>query len=191
MKTLYDSIKIFVLVTVITGILYPLCVWLIAAALFKNPANGSLLYKNGTPIGSVLIGQKFTSPCYFHSRPSVVDYNPMPSGASNLSLGSQSLVEKALAAEIQFRFNNHLSTDTAVPSEMLFSSGSGVDPHISARSAILQADRISAVRKFSAQKKQRLLHLISSQSTGGFLSIQTTPIVNVLLLNLALDELDK
>lgn len=189
MKTLIISLKIFLFFTILTGILYPLFVTGIAQLVFPAKANGSLIVKDHATIGSELIGQKFDKAIYFTSRPSAVSYNPLPSGGSNYSLTSKKL--KALVAERkkQFLAFNHLDSLTVIPSEMLFASASGLDPHTSPEAALLQVDRITRARNFDDKQRQRLLQLITNHTeTPQFLCLGEKRI-NILVLNLELDHI--
>jgi K+-transporting ATPase ATPase C chain len=189
MKTLIISIKIFLFFTVLTGVIYPLIVTGIAQIVFPAKANGSLIVKNNQIIGSKLIGQQFDSVIYFWSRPSSVFYNPLPSGGSNYGLTNVKL--KNLVAERRRNFDsfNQLDSLTEIPSEMLFASASGLDPHISPDAAILQIDRIAKARNFDNAQKQELMKCVQYLSeTPQFLFLGESR-VNVLLLNLETDKI--
>jgi K+-transporting ATPase ATPase C chain len=189
MKTLIISIKIFLFFTVLTGILYPLFVTGIAQVVFPAKANGSLIVKNNQVIGSELIGQQFDSAIYFSSRPSAVSYNPLPSGGSNYGLTNVKL--KNLVAERRRNFNafNQLDSLKEIPSEMLFASASGLDPHISPQAAALQVDRIAKARNFNSTQKQKLLNCVKDLSEAPQFLIFGEARVNVLLLNLEADKI--
>lgn len=189
MKTLIISIKIFLFFTVLTGVLYPLFVTGIAQFVFPAKANGSLIVKNNQVIGSELIGQQFDSAVYFTSRPSAILYNPLPSGGSNYGLTNVKL--KNLVAERRRNFIafNELDSHTEIPSEMLFASASGLDPHISPKAASLQVERIAKARNFDITQKQELLNCVKNLSeTPEFLFLGESR-VNVLLLNLETDKI--
>lgn len=189
MKTLWISLRIILFFTALTGIIYPLAITGIAQAFFPFQANGSLIVKNHQIIGSELIGQQFDSAAYFTSRPSAVLYNPLPSGGSNL--GPTSLKLKRLVEErkVQFTTFNRLDSRTVIPSEMIFASASGLDPHISPEAALLQVKRISKARHFSDAQKQQLVRLVHSQTENPQLLCLGEKRVNVLLLNLKTDEI--
>lgn len=189
MKTFVVSIKAFLLLTALTGILYPLLVTGIAQVFFPKQANGSLIYLNGRATGSELIGQYFDSTIYFSSRPSTILYNPIPSGGSNYGLTNVKLKEIVNEREIKFIAENSLDSLTAVPSEMLFASASGIDPHISPEAAILQADRISRARGFNTEERQKLNQLISNQTEPLQFLCLGQERINVLLLNLEIDRI--
>jgi potassium-transporting ATPase KdpC subunit len=189
MKTLIISIKIFLFFTVLTGIIYPLFVTGIAQIVFPAKANGSLIVKNKQVIGSELIGQQFDSSIYFSSRPSVVSYNPLPSGGSNYGLTNTKL--KALVTERRRGFIafNQLDSLTEIPSEMLFASASGLDPHISPKAASLQIDRIAKARNFTAEQKQKLVECVKANTEAPQFFFLGESRINVLMLNLGLDRI--
>ena len=189
MKTLYISIKIFLFFTILTGVIYPLLVTGIAQVAFPVKANGSLITADNRIIGSDLIGQKFDSIIYFTSRPSAIQYNPVPSGASNYGLTNVKLEKLVTERKNQFIIFNDLDRLTDVPSEMLFASASGVDPHISPQAALLQVDRISKARNFSSAQQQTLLQLINDLTQGPQLLCLGEPRINVLILNLSLNKI--
>jgi len=191
MKSFIISIKIFLFLTVLTGILYPLLVTGIAQVVFPAKANGSLIIKNKQVIGSELIGQQFDSTIYFSSRPSAVSYNPLPSSGSNYGLTNQKLKELVAARKYQFVTFNNLDSLAVVPSEMLFASASGLDPHISPKAALLQVDRISRQRNFNMDQKQKLIQCVTNFTEPPQLLCFGEERVNVLMLNLELDKLDK
>jgi len=189
MKTLIISIKIFLFFTLLTGVVYPLFVTGIAQVVFPTKANGSLIVKNNQVIGSELIGQQFDSTIYFSSRPSAVSYNPLPSGGSNYGLTNDKL--KNLVADRRLAFNtlNQLDSLKEIPSEMLFASASGLDPHISPQAAILQVDRVAKSRNFTTAQKQELQQCISLLTESPQLLCLGESRINVLMLNLEIDKI--
>lgn len=189
MKTLTVSIRIFLFFTVLTGIIYPLLVTGIAQIVFPARANGSLIAENNQVIGSELIGQQFDSLIYFSSRPSAVSYNPMPSGGSNFGLTNVNLKKLVASRRQNFISFNQLDSLIEVPSEMLFASGSGLDPHISPEAAYLQVNRIAKARNFNAMQKQELINCINNLSETPQLTFLGEARVNVLLLNLETDKI--
>ena len=191
MKTLTTSLKIFLFFTVLTGIIYPLLVTGIAQLAFPAKANGSLIVRNEKVIGSELLGQSFDSTAYFSSRPSAIAYQTMPSGGSNLGRTSIKLKVQVEARKKQFLTFNDLGNNTFVPSEMLFASASGLDPHISPEAAMLQVNRIAGVRHLNAVQKQQLIQLIEKQTEKPQFFCLGESRVNVLLLNLSLDDWKK
>jgi len=191
MKTqLIISLKIFAVLTVLCGIAYPLLVTGIAQLAFPEKANGSLIVQDNKVVGSELIGQKFDSIIYFSSRPSATDYNPLPSGGSNLGPTSSKLKQLVIDRTFQFIESNQLSASEKIPSEMLLASASGLDPHISPKAALLQVERIVKARNFDDSKKQQLVTVINDQTESPQFSFLGETRVNVLVLNLALDKLD-
>jgi potassium-transporting ATPase KdpC subunit len=182
------SIKIFLFFTVLTGIIYPVFITGFAQAFFPEKANGSLIIEDNNKIGSSLIGQRFDSAVYFTSRPSAVSYNPLPSGGSNYGLTNSKL--KYLVAERiqQFIAFNQLDSLTEIPSEMLFASASGLDPHISQKAALLQVNRIVKARDFNTAQKQRLIQCIHECTEEPQFLILGEERVNVLVLNLQLNN---
>jgi potassium-transporting ATPase KdpC subunit len=191
MKTFLISLKIFLFFTILTGIVYPLLVTGTAQVLFHKKANGSLIVKDNQIIGSELIGQKFDSIIYFTSRPSAISYNPLPSGGSNYGLTNTKLKILVDERKQQFITFNHLSSLDTIPSEMLFGSASGLDPHISHMSALLQVDRIAKARNFNSVQKQSLVQIVKDLTETPQFLILGEERVNVLLLNLELNKLDK
>jgi len=188
MKTLFIALKIFLFFTVLTGIAYPLLVTGIAQTVFPANANGSLIVKDHKTVGSELIGQQFDSTFYFTSRPSSVSYNPLPSGGSNYGLTNRKLKNLVDQRKQQFITFNQLDSLVVVPSEMLFASASGLDPHISAGAARLQVERIAKARNFTIVQKQKLLQILSELTEAPQLLCFGDERINVLLLNLKLDE---
>ncbi|MCA0455729.1 MAG: potassium-transporting ATPase subunit KdpC [Chloroflexi bacterium] len=185
-KQLKTAVMMLVIFTLITGILYPLAVTLAAQAVFPAQANGSFVTVDGQTVGSSLIGQTNTDPRYFWSRPSAVSYNPLPSSGSNLGPTSQTLADTVAQREADFRTANNLPDSVTVPSDMLFASGSGLDPHISPESAWLQVARVAEARGMDAGEVTTLVEQAIEAPQLGILGEAR---VNVLLLNIALDKL--
>lgn len=191
MKTFIISLKIFLFFTILTGVVYPLIVTGIVKIVFPYKANGSLLTKNNKKIGSELIGQQFESPKYFTSRPSAISYNPMPSGGSNYGLTNSKLFKQVEDRKQKFLNFNKLDKTTIIPSEMLFASASGVDPHISKQSALLQVNRIAFARNFNLDHKQKLIQIINDITEAPQYMCLGQERINVLILNMELDKLDQ
>lgn len=189
MKTLTTSLKIFLLFTVLTGIIYPLLITGIAQVAFPRNTNGNLIFKDNVAIGSLLIGQQFDSTIYFSSRPSANSYNPLPSGGSNYGVTNSKLADLVNQRRQHFISFNNLDNTTIIPSEMLFASASGLDPHISKQAALLQVNRIKTARNFNGNQHQKLLQCIENQTETPQLIILGQERVNVLLLNLELDKI--
>jgi potassium-transporting ATPase KdpC subunit len=189
MKTYFlPALRILFVLTILAGVCYPAAMTVFTQWIFPHQANGSVVMKNGTVVGSELIGQKFTGDKYFHSRPSAIDYNPLPSGGSNFAPTSKALQDSVHANQHQFILQNKLTADVVVPKEMLFASGSGLDPHISPEAAFLQASRIAGARRFDAPQQARLNQLIQRSIESSQWNLFGQPRVNVLKLNLALDR---
>jgi K+-transporting ATPase ATPase C chain len=189
MKSVKIALKTFFFFTILTGVVYPLFITGITQVIFPEKANGSLIRKEDKTIGSKLIGQQFDSNKYFSSRPSAINYNPLPSGASNYGLTNAKLRDSVHNRYSQFILRNKLDSLTTVPSEMLFASASGLDPHISPDAAILQVERIAKARNYSSDQKQNLKQLIKNQTETPQLLCLGEARVNVLLLNLEVDEI--
>jgi potassium-transporting ATPase KdpC subunit len=178
MKIVIQSLRIYIVMTLLTGILYPLAMTGVAQLLFPKQANGSRIVQNGKPIGSDLLAQKFDSPRYFWPRPSAADYATVASGASNKGPTSTDL--KKSIDERREKFGND------APVDLLTASASGLDPHISPEAARSQIPRVAAARNISVQKISALIDETIEEPQFGFLG---EPRVNVLRLNLALDQL--
>jgi len=191
MKTqIITSFKMLLLMTLLTGVLYPVLMTVIAQLVYPNKSNGSMIEKNGILTGSELIAQKFQGDKYFWSRPSAIDYNPLPSGASNFGPTNKALKDSVDARREYFIKQNYLPPNTIVPTEMLCASASGIDPHISPEAAFLQADRIAKARGYDGQKKALLKTLVQNHIEALQFGFLGEPRVNVLKLNLKLDQME-
>jgi K+-transporting ATPase ATPase C chain len=188
-KHIFISVKMLILFTLLTGIIYPASVTMIDNLLFKDKANGSIIKKNGLVIGSSLIGQAFDSSAYFWSRPSATGYNTLPSGGSNLCLSNDGLRQLITEREQGFLSSNNLMSGTYVPSEMIFSSASGLDPHISPEAAFLQVDRIVETREFSVSQRMQLENLLAKLIEEPQFHLFGQERINVFILNLELDKI--
>ena len=185
---LRPAIVAFLLLSVITGLLYPFVVTGIAQVVFPSQANGSLIVQNGQVVGSKLIGQSFDDPKYFWGRLSATAPYPYNAGASSSSnLGP---TNKALFGEVQGRIDALLKADPGntapIPVDLVTSSGSGLDPDISVDAAMYQAHRVAAARGISIDQVQQLIAQYTQPRVLGLLGEER---VNVLQLNLALDAL--
>ncbi len=178
MKTALQSLRIYIVLSLLTGIIYPLAMTGVAQLLFPKQANGSRIIENGKLIGSDLLAQKFESPKYFWPRPSTADYATVPSGASNKGPTSADL--KKTIDERRAKFG------ADAPIDMLTASGSGLDPQISPEAARMQIQRVGAARHMSIQKVSEIVDQTTESPQLGFLG---EPRVNVLRLNRALDQL--
>jgi potassium-transporting ATPase KdpC subunit len=169
--------------TVLCGAAYPLFMTGVAQAAFPAKANGSIVEKDGQPVGSALVGQTFTGAKYFHSRPSTDDYSGF-SGGSNYGPSSAELIARVEADLARIREENGLTADAAVPVDAVTASASGLDPHISPAYAELQIARVSRERGLTEDEVRGLVKQHTDDRT---LLVMGEPRVNVLELNLALD----
>ena len=185
------ALKFLLVMTILTGILYPLLMTGLAQLTFPSKANGSMIIKDGKIIGSELIGQKFDSTIYFWSRPSAIGYNPVPSGASNYGPTSDTLKKLVTARRDLFAKMNSVADPLSVPKEMVFASGSGLDPHISPKAALLQVDRIAKARHFDNSKKELLIKRINDLTEAPQFLLLGENRINVLILNIDLNKLDE
>ena len=185
MQEIKKGLIIFLLLTVLTGLIYPLFITGIAQLICSSKANGSLITKNGHVVGSNLIGQMFSKPEYFYSRPSRVDYKGSISGASNSGPTSRKFLQETQKQINKVREENKLQDDLPLPADLVLSSGSGLDPHISKEAAILQAPRVAKARNISLETVQKLIH---KNTEPPEFKIFGQPRVNVLGLNLDLDN---
>jgi K+-transporting ATPase ATPase C chain len=184
LKELRSAILITFVLTIITGILYPLAVTGIAQTIFHKQANGSLIERDGKVIGSEIIGQNFAKPEYFPPRPSQNSYDAANSGGSNLGPTNPALADRLKKDAETFRKDNPEYTGP-IPADAITASGSGLDPEISPANAISQAARVAKARGASTDAVQNLVAINTKQRDLGVLG---EPRVNVLKLNMALDQ---
>lgn len=179
---LRSALVMLALFTVLTGLAYPLAMTGLGQALFPAQANGSAIVRDGTVVGSRLIGQAFTSDRYFWGRPSAAGagYDARASSGANLGPTSQALADRI--AEEAKRYGVSAAD---IPPELLTASGSGLDPHLSPRAALFQAERVAIARDLPIEEIQLLIAQHMEQPALGVIG---EPRVNVLALNLALDE---
>jgi potassium-transporting ATPase KdpC subunit len=189
MKTIIVSLKIFLFLTILTGIIYPLLITGIALIAFPDKANGSLVFIDNKAAGSELIGQSFDSTIYFSSRPSAASYNPLPSGGSNFGLSNSKMIKQVSERKSKFLNFNSLDSLTVVPSEMLFASASGLDPHISKEAALLQVNRVAGARNLNSVQKDNLVQTVLKFTEKPQFKIFGEERINVLLLNIELDKI--
>jgi K+-transporting ATPase ATPase C chain len=180
------SLKATLSLAVILCGLYPMLVWVMAQGLFPTEANGSLVMRKETMVGSKLIAQRFTDPKYFHPRPSAAGqgYDATSSGGSNLGPTSKKLMDTVRQRVEDYSSENNLAPDAMVPADAVTASASGLDPHISVQNALLQAPRVAGARGLG---EDIVLTQINLHTEGRDLGVLGEPRVNVLLLNLALD----
>jgi K+-transporting ATPase ATPase C chain len=187
-KHIYPAVALTIVLTVLVGIIYPFVVTGLSELLFKEKARGSLIEKEGEVIGSRLIGQPFKGASYFHSRPSAAGsgYDASASGGTNLGPTSKRLLEEQVRG-----YSKELHTENPnaeIPIDLITSSGSGLDPHISPAAADFQISRVARERRRSEDEVRRLVRKYTEGRQFGILG---EPRVNVLELNLALDEAAK
>ncbi len=185
-KNLVTAILMTLVTTVLLGLVYPLVVTGLAQVLFKDKANGQLIERNGAVVGSQIIGQPFSSPGYFRSRPSAagaVGYDAGASSGSNLGPTSKKLIDRVKTDVEKLQAEN---PSKPVPVDLVTTSGSGLDPHISLAGAEFQVPRVAHERGMSEEEVRRAVAEFSEGRQFGFLG---EPRVNVLLLNLKLDEI--
>jgi K+-transporting ATPase ATPase C chain len=186
-KIIRTSLLSLLLFTILTGVIYPLVVTGIAQAVFPHQANGSIIMKNGKPIGSGLLGQQFEDPKYFWGRLSATTpfpYNGSSSSGSNLGPNNPGLM-KAVQARIDALHAADPGNTVKIPVDLVTASGSGLDPHISLAAAAYQVHRVAKVR---ALPEALVRTMIEQHSRGRWLGLFGEPVVNVLEFNLALDE---
>ena len=197
LREIRPAIVVLLALTVITGLVYPLAMTGIAEVIFPRQAQGSLIERDGKVVGSELIGQVFTSDRYFHGRPSATTapdpkdatktipapYNAANSGGSNLGPSNKALIERVQGDIETLKKENPA---TPVPADMVTTSASGLDPHISPEAALFQVPRIAKARNMP---EDRIRQLVEDNTEGRFLGLLGEPRVNVLLLNLALDRI--
>jgi K+-transporting ATPase ATPase C chain len=190
-KNILNELRISVIATVCLAVLlcgiYPAVVWGIAQGLFHSQANGSLVSVKGQVIGSSLLAQSFTGAGYFHPRPSAAGdgYDAVNSGGSNLGPTSQKLIDAVKERIAAYRAENTLAPGVLIPADAVTASGSGLDPHISLKNALLQAERVAKSRGINEAVIQKK---IAAYTEGRDLMIFGEPRVNVLRLNLDLDR---
>ncbi|HEX5864949.1 MAG TPA: potassium-transporting ATPase subunit KdpC [Casimicrobiaceae bacterium] len=181
------ALRMLVVLSILTGVLYPLVVTGIAQLAFPASANGSLIIANGKAMGSALIGQPFDDPKYFWSRPSATSpqpYNALASSGSNQGARNPALAD-AVTARIKGLRDADPGNTAAVPVDLVTASGSGLDPHVSIAAAAYQAPRVARARGLSVDK---VMALVGKHTEGRTLAVIGEPRVNVLELNLALDS---
>ncbi len=189
-KQLKPAVYVFVILTIITGVIYPLFVTGIAQVFFPEKANGSLIYTNGRPVGSSLIGQNFDDPAYFWGRVSAT--SPFPGNAaassgSNLGPSNPALLE-IVKARIKALKTADPGNASPIPVDLVTSSASGLDPHITLAAAYYQIPRVARLRRLPVVA---LKTVVEEHASGRFLGLLGEPVVNVLELNLALDGYGK
>jgi potassium-transporting ATPase KdpC subunit len=186
-KSLKQSLLILLTLSVLTGLIYPLLITGLAQVMFPRQADGSLIYRDGQAVGSRLIGQNFDEPKYFWGRPSAttpMPYNAASSGATNFGPTNPALVD-AVRARIAALKAADPDNNTPIPVDLVTSSGSGLDPHISPAAAEYQVRRVARIRGLSEEAVQQLVQKHTEKRTLGLLG---EPRVNVVELNLDLEQ---
>jgi K+-transporting ATPase ATPase C chain len=187
MKEVKNGLVLFVVLSLLTGVMYPALVTVLAQLMFPRQANGSVLHgADGMPVGSSLIGQPFSGPTYFWPRPSATTdfpYNGLASGGSNLGPTNKELIGQVAERAKSFR-ESGISGE--LPADMVTASGSGLDPHISVEAAFVQVPRIAKERRMPEEEIGRL---VQAHQEGRQFGLLGSPRVNVLKMNLALDRL--
>jgi K+-transporting ATPase ATPase C chain len=189
------SIRLTLVVAVVTGLLYPLVITGISQVVFHDQANGSLIVKNGQIVGSKLIGQNFTDPKYFFGRPSATTnisdatksdpYNAQSSAGSNLAPSNRVLIDRVAKSVAQIRKENNLPADSMVPVDLVTTDFSGFDPDITEAAALIQVNHVATARNLDPVKVRAL---VEKYVQGRLLVVFGEPHVNVLALNMALDN---
>lgn len=189
-KQLKSAFLIFLLLTVITGIIYPFVITAVAQVFFRQQANGSIIFENGKPVGSRLIGQPFDDPKYFWGRLSAT--SPVAFDASSSSGSNFGPLNTALRQKVDARVKSLQNADpenkSLVPVDLVTASASGLDPHISIAAALYQVPRIARLREIPQEK---LVEIVGENTQGRLLGLIGEPVVNVLQLNMALDKYGK
>jgi potassium-transporting ATPase KdpC subunit len=197
LREIRPAIVVLLALTLITGLVYPLVMTGVAGLIFPRQAQGSLIERDGKVVGSELIGQVFTSDKYFHGRPSATTapdpkdatktipapYNAANSGGSNLGPSNKALIDRVQGDIDALKKENPAAP---VPADLVTTSASGLDPHISPDAALFQVPRIAKARNLP---EDRIRQLVEDNAEGRFLGLLGEPRVNVLLLNLALDRM--
>jgi K+-transporting ATPase ATPase C chain len=197
LREIRPAIVLIIALTLITGVAYPFAITGIAQVLFPYQAQGSLVERDGKVVGSALIGQEFTSEGYFHGRPSATTapdpndstktvpapYNAANSGGSNLGPTNKSLIERVQGDIEKLKQEN---PSAQVPTDLVTTSASGLDPHISPEAALFQVPRVAKARNLP---ENRVVQLVAENTSGRFAGLLGEPRVNVLALNLALDRI--
>lgn len=187
MKKIQNNLRMFLWMTLLTGIIYPLIITGIAQLTMKHKADGDFIVSNGKLVGAKLIAQKFEGDKYFWARPSSIDYNPLPSGGSNFG-PTNSELKKAVDERSTKILKAHSGDKSKIPSELLFASGSGLDPHIAVETAYFQIDRIAKARNLEHKQIKELIDNMVIRYRTVF---SGNGYVNVLSLNIALDAMNR
>jgi K+-transporting ATPase ATPase C chain len=188
-RQIITGLRFLALMIILTGVIYPGLVTVITSVFFNKETQGSLVKRNGTIIGSKLIGQNFYSDKYFWSRPSFNNYNPLPSGGSNLGPLNPRLTETIIQRENAFLNAHKIEKGLNIPAEMVTASACGLDPHISPSAALLQVSRVARARGIDQAGQDKLVILVKDLTEERQFSLLGEPRINVFLLNLMIDSL--
>jgi potassium-transporting ATPase KdpC subunit len=190
MKELVRSLLVLIVMSLLTGVLYPLIITGISRAGFPRQAQGSLLRTGDVLVGSALVGQRFSSPHYFHGRPSAIEkaYDAGNSGGSNFGPSNAKFLDEVGRRVEAVRKDNGLERTASVPADLVLASASGLDPHVSVEAATIQVKRVAKTRGVPEPDVQVLVERFIEMPLFGFLGEKR---INVLRLNLALDELSR
>jgi potassium-transporting ATPase KdpC subunit len=188
MREFVRALIVFVVMSLLTGVAYPLVVTGLSQLVFPEKAQGSLVRAGGKTVGSSLIGQQFTSPKYFHSRPSALErpYDAGNSGGSNSGPSNRKFLEEVAGRIDKVRRENGLEPTASVPADMVLASGSGLDPHISFEAARIQVKRVAQARGLPEEAVKGVMQGLVETPLFGFIGQGR---INVLRLNLTLDGL--
>lgn len=187
-KHLQNSLLMVAAFTLICGVAFPLLVTGIAAVIAPSQRNGSMIVVNGQVVGSSFIGQAWTSEKYFHGRPSAVGYQPLPSGGTNRTVASKAFRKDVDALRDSLALLNDVK-GASIPSDLVMTSASGIDPHISPQSARVQVARVMKARGLATSRRAEVEQIIDASTDQPLLGILGMEHVNVLRLNLAMDAM--
>lgn len=187
-SALWNNIKLFLWLSILTGLVYPLILTGLGYLIFNKKSQGDFIYVNEERRGARLIGQQFNSERYFWGRPSAVNYSPLPSGGSQL--GPTSLKLKEIVEKRRSYLKKTHEKEEAPP-ELLFASGSGLDPHLTPSALYFQLERVGKARGWGEAEKEKVRAWIDRLTEPRFLGLIGEPVVNVLQLNIALNEMEK
>ena len=186
MRELVRALLIFVVLSLITGLAYPLAITGLSGLLFPAKAAGSLVMDRGHVVGSSLIGQKFTAARYFHGRPSAIDYDASTSGGTNLGPASAKLLKDVTGRVEATRKENDMGPGSPIPADLVLASASGLDPDISLDGALIQIPRVARLRGLSVETLKSLIEGMTQGQNSG-----AEARVNLLALNMATDRLQR
>lgn len=188
MRSLFKAFKMVLWLSLLTGVIYPMLITGLSLLLMPKRATGSMILSNDKVIGSSLIAQNFTGERYFWPRPSAVNHQPLPSGGSNLGPTSLTLKNMVQERKKHLMTTHALTEQSSIPSELVYASASGIDPHISSAAVDFQFDRVAKARNLDEQGRLKLSNLIKEHTDKPFIGLLGVSYVNVLELNYAMDQ---